>query len=85
MTLIQSRSFVYRFFNLPIYSFVIKIAILVNKAVLGEITIQAPGLIRPIVELRIVEALPTNISVINNNSLFYSNFYISSDKVHYHF
>ena len=38
------------------YSFVISIAIDVNKAVLYEIIIPAPGLIKPIVKELIVEA-----------------------------
>ena len=45
MTIIQSRSLVYRIFNFEMYSLVIKIATLVNKAVLLEILIPAPGLI----------------------------------------
>ena len=51
MTLIQSRNFVYLVFNCQMHSLVIKIAILVNRAVLDEIIIPAPGLIKPIVEL----------------------------------
>ena len=63
MTLIQSRSFVYRIFNLLIYSLVIKIAILVNRAVPVQILIPAPGLIKPVVELPTAEVVPTSISV----------------------
>ena len=52
------------------YSLVIKIAIDVNKAVLLEIIILAPGLINPIVEVPTAEALPTSISVILNITFF---------------
>ena len=52
------------------YSLVIKIAILVNKAVLLEIILPAPGLIRPIVEELTVEADPIKISVIISNTFF---------------
>ena len=48
----------------------IKIAILVNKAVLDEIIQPAPGLINPIVEEPIAAALPTSISVIISNIFF---------------
>ena len=37
------------------YSLVIKIAKLVNRAVLDEIIIPAPGLINPIIELPIAD------------------------------
>ena len=63
----------------------IKIAILVNEAVLLEIVIPAPGLINPIVEEPTAEALPTSISVIINNTILYLNFYISSYNIHYQF
>ena len=52
------------------YSFVIKIAIDVNKAVLDEIILPAPGLIKPIADELTVEAPPTRISVIINNTFF---------------
>ena len=52
---------------------VINIAILVNSAVPLEIKIPAPGLIKPIVEERIVEAEPINISVKINNTFFLIN------------
>ena len=52
------------------YSFVIKIAILVNKAVLLKIILPAPALINPNVEEPTAEALPTSISVIINNIFF---------------
>ena len=42
------------------YSLVIKIALLVNKAVLDDINISAPRLIKPIVEVPTVEALIIN-------------------------
>ena len=70
MTLSASRSFVYCIFNLEMYSLVIKIAILVNKAVLLEIIIPRPGMNKPIVGELIVEADPNIISVIFNNTLF---------------
>ena len=53
------------------YSLVIKIAKLVNKTVLLETMIPAPGLIKPIVELLIVEADPINIPGIINNTFFF--------------
>ena len=84
MTLIQSRSFVYRFFNLLIKSFVIKLAILVSKAILLDIIIPAPGLIKLIVELPTVEALPTRILVIINK-IFFSGTYIYFYNFHYQF
>ena len=42
----------------------------VNKAVLDEIKLPAPGLIKPIVEELTVEAPPTRISVKNNTIFF---------------
>ena len=71
MTLIQSLSFVYLLFNFEIYSFVIKIAILVNRAVLLGIKIPAPGLIKPIVDEPTAETDPTSISVIINSIFFF--------------
>ena len=68
--MIQSRSFVYRIFNFEVYSLVIKIAILVNKAVLLDILLPAPGLIKPIVEVPTAEALPTRMSMIIKNTFF---------------
>ena len=68
--LIQLRNLVYLIVIFEMYSLVINIAILVNKAVLLEIKMPAPGLINPIVEVPIVEALPTSISVIINNTFF---------------
>ena len=67
------------------YSLVIKIAIHVNRAVLDEIIIPAPGLINPIVEEPTAEALPTNISVIINNTFFFLLIYISFYNNHYQF
>ena len=77
MTLIQSRNLVYRIFNLLIYSLVIKIAILVSKAVLEDIIIPAPGSIKLIAELPIAEPLSTRISVIINNTFFLFKFFYS--------
>ena len=57
------------------YSLVIKIAILVNKAVLDEIIMPAPGLIRPNVELLISDPDPIKISVIINITFFLFNFF----------
>ena len=76
MTLIQSRNLVYRTFNFDIYSFVIKIALLV----LIEIIIPAPGIIKPIVELPIVDPDPIkiSISVIINNIFFLFDLYFFS-------
>ena len=84
MTLIQSRNLKYRISNFDMYSFVIKIAILVNRAVLDEIILPGPALINPIIELPTAEALPRKISVIvNDNFFFFLNFYISFCKSHY--
>ena len=52
------------------YSFVIKIAKLVNRSVLDEKTIPAPEIFNPIVELPIVDLDPIKISVIINNIFF---------------
>ena len=49
------------------YSFVIKVEILVNRAVLDEIIIPAPGLINPIVELPFADPDPIEVSVIMNS------------------
>ena len=52
------------------YLFVINIAIDVNKAVLDEIKIPAPGLIKPIVELPIADLDPIKYSVIGIKVFF---------------
>ena len=52
------------------YSLAIKIAIFVNKAVLLEIIIPAPGVISPIAEVLIADPDPIKISVIINNIFF---------------
>ena len=70
MTLIESHDFEYLIINSLIESLVIKIAIIVNKAVLLEIIIPAPGLIQSIVELPIADPDPIKISVIFNNFFF---------------
>ena len=76
MTLIQSRSFVYPIFKFNMYSFMIKVAILVNKAVLLEIIIPTPELIKPHVEQPIADPYPIKFSVIVNNLFFlFSDFY----------
>ena len=61
--MIQFLNLVYRYFNLEIYSFLNKTAILVNKAVLDDITMPADGLINDRVELVFVEPAPPKISV----------------------
>ena len=67
------------------YSLVIKIAILVNKAVLDEITIRAPGLIKAIAELPAADLAPTNISVIINNTFFLFIDLYFFNSIHYYF
>ena len=57
------------------YSFVINIAINVNKAVLDEIIILVPGLMKPIVELPNADLDPIKVSVIINNTLFLYKFF----------
>ena len=51
-------------------SLVIKVAILVKRAVLLELLIPAPGLIKPIVDGTTAEADPTSTSVIINSLFF---------------
>ena len=70
ITLIQSLNLVYRIFNFDMYSFVINLAIDVNRAVLLEIIIPARGLIKLIAELPIADPDPIKISVININTFF---------------
>ena len=67
------------------YSFVIKTAIPVNKAVLLQIIIPAPGLINPNVKELIADPDLIKISVIINNTFFFLNFYIFSFNIHYQF
>ena len=62
------------------YSFVIKIAILVNSFVVLEKILPAPGLIKPIVDEPTAEADPTSISVIINSIFFIQTFIILSIK-----
>ena len=52
------------------YSLVIKISILVNKAVDEVNTIPTLELIKPIVEVLFADPDPTKISVITNNTFF---------------
>ena len=67
----------YRIFKFDMYSLVIKIATLVNEAVLLELVIPAPGLFKPFVELPIALPVPTSISVIINNAfLLFKDFYL---------
>ena len=60
------------FFNFEKYSFVIKIAIVVNKAVLDDITKPTDGIIIDKVELIIVESplFKTSVEINNTFSLF---------------
>ena len=70
ITLIQSLNLVYRIFNFEVYSLVIKIAILINSAVLLEILIPALRFITANVLELIAEADPIKISVLINNTFF---------------
>ena len=70
ITLIQSRNFVYLIFKFDIHSLVIKIAILVNKAVELVKTIPMLGFNNDIVEVPIADPDPTNISVAFNITFF---------------
>ena len=81
--MIQSLSLVYLIFNFEIFLLVINVAVLVNSAVLLEIIILAPGLIKPIVAKLIVEAEPINISVIINNTFFLVTLLYFSYNTHY--
>ena len=83
-TLIQSCNLVYRIFNFDKYSFVINIAILVNKAVELVKTIPILGFTNDIVEVPIADPDPTNISVIINNSFFLSKDFYCFYKFPYH-
>ena len=74
MTLIQSLSFVNLILNFEKYSFVIKTAMLVNRAVLDEMIIPTPGFIKAIVELPIADPEPIKISVIIDNTFFLFKF-----------
>ena len=56
------------------YSLAIKIAILVEKAVLDEIITPARGLFKPILELPIADPDLIKNSVIINYIFLYSNF-----------
>ena len=58
--LTQALNFVYRSFKFDMYSLVIKVAILVNKAVEEINTIPMLGLINDIVEVLIADPDPTN-------------------------
>ena len=67
------------------YSFVNSIAIDVTQAVLDEIIIPTDGLKFPIVEVVMVEADPTKISVLFINTFFYLKFYTSYNKNRHQF
>ena len=73
MTLMLSPNIVYPIFKFEMYSFVIKIAIDVNKAVEEVNTLPMLGIISDIVELPIDDPDPINVSVIFNNSFFLFN------------
>ena len=79
--LTQSRNLVYLILIFEMYSLVIKIAILVNKAALDDITIPTDGLIIDKVKLVIVE--PPRIKFQRSSSIpfFYLNFYTSSYNI----
>ena len=64
--MIQARNLVHRIFSFDMYSFVIKIAMDVDRAVLLEITMPTLGFIKPIVEVPIADPDPIKISVIIN-------------------
>ena len=84
MTLIQSLNLVYLIFNLLIYSFVIKIAIEVNKAEQLAMGIPIDGLISEKVLEVIADPDPIKISLIINNTFFLNkNSYISFYNNHY--
>ena len=74
MTLIQSLNLDYLVFNLLIYSFVIKIAIEVNKAEQVVMGIPIDGLISEKVLDVIANPLPIKISVIINKTFFLFKF-----------
>ena len=75
ITLIQSPNFVKRQFNFDMYSLVIKIAILVKKAVEEVNTMPMPRLINDIVEVLTADPDPIKLSVIINNTFFSFKFF----------
>ena len=70
ITFFQSHNFVYLIFNFDIYSLVIKLAILVNKAVELVKTTPILGFNNEIVEVPIADPDPTNILVTINKIFF---------------
>ena len=62
------------FSSFDMYSFVIKIAILLNRAVVDEIKKPAPRLINPFAELPIADPDPVRTSVIIHNFFFLFKF-----------
>ena len=70
-TLIQSRNFVYLFLIFEMFSFVIKIAINVKRAVELVNTIRMLGFNNDIVEIPIADPDPNKFSVIINNTFFF--------------
>ena len=75
-TLTQSLNFVYWIFNFDLYSFVIKMAILVKKAVLLVNTIPMLGTIIENVKVVFSQPDPKNISAINNKTFFFKLSYL---------
>ena len=68
--IVHSHDLVYLVLNFEVYSFVIKIAILVSRALLDDVTIPILGLIIDSVEDVIAEPDRNNISVIIYNTFF---------------
>ena len=85
MTLIQSLGFVERNFNFDIYSFVIKKARDVNKAVELLIIRPMPGFINDIVCVEIADPGPIKVSVKFNNIFFLFKFSYFFCKIHHQF
>ena len=84
-TLIQSLSFVYRNFNFDMYSLVIKIVILVTKAVEEVNPIPMLGIINDIVEVEKADPDAINISAIVNNPFFLFKILYFFYNIHYQF
>ena len=82
-TFIQSRNLGCRIFNTEMYSFVIKIAILVNKSVLDDMVKPAIGFNITNVLKFFVEADPINNSVITNKNFFLFKLLYFSYNNHY--
>ena len=74
MTLVQSLYLVCRIFNFDSYSFVIKITIDVNEAVILVSTIPLLGLVNSIVGVVKADLDPIKISVLINDTFLLLNF-----------